>query len=184
MKKLYGLNQEINITDQAQLTHKNSQNKYVGRFCYERTTGDRLFHWKKRYYGLWTSFLPNSYRLKLKLLICFTSQDVNWWTGVNWNIGALLVNYVDACISCLDSHSDGTHSQQQTHCYDVMLHFSKYVPKKQTNIESIEWLENVSFNVDSAPWTATRAPFLLQFAIVASPSILHIIVCNMDITAN
>ncbi len=130
--------------------------------------------------------LPNSYRLKLKLLICFTSQDVNWGTGVHQldYLVHYLANYVDAFISCLDSHSDGTHSQQQTHCYDVMLNFSKYVPKKQTNIESIEWLENVSFNVDSAPWTATRAPFLFQFTIVASPSILHIIVCNMDVTAN
>lgn len=63
-----------------------------------------------------------------------------------------------------------------------MLNFSQYVLKKQTNIESIEWLENVLFNVDSAPWTATRAPFLLQFAIVTSPSILHIIVCDMDVT--
>ncbi len=39
----------------------------------------------------------------------------------------LLVDYCDVFISCLDSHSDGTHSLQRIHCWanDVMLHFSK-----------------------------------------------------------
>ncbi len=40
-------------------------------------------------------------------------------------------------ISCLDSHSDGTHSLQRIHWWvnDVMLHFSKTVPmKKQTHL--------------------------------------------------
>ncbi len=40
-------------------------------------------------------------------------------------------------ISCLDSHSDGTHSLQRIHWWksDVMLHFSKYVlMKKQTHL--------------------------------------------------
>ncbi len=31
----------------------------------------------------------------------FVSQDMNWW---------LLVDYYNVFISCLDSHSDGTHS--------------------------------------------------------------------------
>ncbi len=40
----------------------------------------------------------------------------------------LLVYYCDVFISCLDSHSDGTHSLQRIHWWasDVMLHFSKF----------------------------------------------------------
>ncbi len=34
------------------------------------------------------------------------------------------MNYYDVFISCLDSHSDGTHSLQLAS--DVMLHFSKF----------------------------------------------------------
>ncbi len=47
------------------------------------------------------------------------------------------VDYCDVFISCLDSHSDGTHSLQRIHCWasDVMLHFSKSVlMNKQTRL--------------------------------------------------
>ncbi len=59
----------------------------------------------------------------------FTSQDINWWTGVC----GLLVDYCDVFISCLDSHYDGTHSLQRIHRWtsDAMLHFSKSVPMKR-----------------------------------------------------
>ncbi len=36
-------------------------------------------------------------------------KDVNQW------IGQLFVKYDDVFISCLDSHSDGTHSLQRIH---------------------------------------------------------------------
>ncbi len=65
----------------------------------------------------------------------FTSQDVNWWPGLEWC--GLLVDYCDAFLSCLDSHSDGAHSLQRIHYWasDVMLHFSKSVQlKKQTHL--------------------------------------------------
>ncbi len=35
------------------------------------------------------------------------------------------VDYCDVFISCLDSHSDGTHSLQRIHWWDTMLHFWK-----------------------------------------------------------
>ncbi len=59
----------------------------------------------------------------------FTSQDVNWWTGVVWSTCGLLWCF----INCLDSHSDGTHSLQRIHWWasDVMLHFSKSVLMKK-----------------------------------------------------
>ncbi len=50
----------------------------------------------------------------------FTSQDINWWTGVMRVTCGLLSCF----IRCLDSHSDGTHSLQSIHWWtsDVMLH--------------------------------------------------------------
>ncbi len=49
------------------------------------------FHWRKHYYELWTRILARSDGLKLKHLDgfvsykqLFTSQDVDWWTGVVW----------------------------------------------------------------------------------------------------
>ncbi len=39
----------------------------------------------------------------LDLFQLLSPPDVNWWTGVVWIL-------VDVFISCLDSHSDGTHS--------------------------------------------------------------------------
>ncbi len=43
------------------------------------------------------------------------------------------VDYCDVFISCLDSHSDGTHSLQSIHCWDTdaMLHF--YKSDEETN---------------------------------------------------
>ncbi len=61
-----------------------------------------------------------------------TSQNINWWTGF-----VLLVNYCDICISCSDSHCDGTHSLQTIHWWtsDMMLNFSKsFSMKKQINL--------------------------------------------------
>ncbi len=53
--------------------------------------------------------------------------------GLEWC--ELLVDYCDVFSSCLDSHSDGTHSLQRIYWWasDGMLHFYKSVPmKKQT----------------------------------------------------
>ncbi len=53
-----------------------------------------------------------------------------------------LVDYCDVFISCLDSHSDGTHSLQRIHWWtsDAMLNFFKSVPmKKQTHLHLLAW---------------------------------------------
>ncbi len=66
----------------------------------------------------------------MQLFFHNTSAD-----GLEW--GGLLVDYCDVFISCLDSHSDGTHSLQRIHWWasDGVLHFSKSVPmKKQTHL--------------------------------------------------
>ncbi len=99
-----------------------------------------LFHWRINIMdrALHKSILDGSNRLKLKTLMDLflistqrlASQDINWWTGVH---------YCDVFISCLDSHSDGTHSLQRIHCWasDAMLHFSK--PDEETN-SSTSWM--------------------------------------------
>ncbi len=52
----------------------------------------------------------------------------------------LLVEYCDAFISCLYSHSDGTHSPNRIHWWasDIMLHFSKSVPKKKLILDGLQ----------------------------------------------
>ncbi len=59
----------------------------------------------------------------------FTSQVIKW-----------CVDYCGVFISCLDSHSDGTHSLQRIHCWatDAMLHFSKSDEEK--NLSQIVWV--------------------------------------------
>ncbi len=71
-KKLSHLNWERNM-HRSSTVYKRKQsktvlNKYVSRFCLERTTGDGLFHWRKWYYGLWTGILSRRNVLKLKCL--------------------------------------------------------------------------------------------------------------------
>ncbi len=64
------------------------------------------------------------------------------------------VDYCDVFISCLDSHSDGTHSLQSIHWWvsDVMLQFSKSVPtNKQTfwvkcSFNMPGWVQGVYFH--------------------------------------
>ncbi len=59
--------------------------------------------------------------------------------------GLLVVHYCDVIISCLDSHSDGTHSLQRIHWWttNVMLHFSKSVllKKKKTHLHLGLWFQ-------------------------------------------
>ncbi len=65
--------------------------------------------------------------------------------GLEWC--GLLVDYCDVFISCLDSHSDGTHSLQRIHCWtsDVMLHFSKSDEETNSSTSWITFSENFQF---------------------------------------
>ncbi len=51
------------------------------------------------------------------------------------------VDYCDVFISCLDSHSDGTHSLQSIHCWDTdaETHFSK--PNEKQTHPNLGWTE-------------------------------------------
>ncbi len=52
-----------------------------------------------------------------------SSPDVNWWTGVVW----IIVMFLS------DSHSDGTHSLQSIHCWDIDAETHFYKPDEETN---------------------------------------------------
>ncbi len=66
-----------------------------------------------------------------------TSQDT-LTDGLEWC--GLLVDYSDVFISCLDSHSDGTHSLQRIHWWvsDMMLHF-QISSHEETNTYWAPW---------------------------------------------
>ncbi len=59
------------------------------------------------------------------LFLINTAFRFTGWLLMDW----ICVNYCDVFISCLDSHSDGTHSLHRIHWWasDVILHFSKSV---------------------------------------------------------
>ncbi len=126
MKNLSYLNQERNM-HRSSTVYKRKQsktvlNKYVGGFWCERMTADELFHW------IMDSYFGHNICDGLKLVK----------NGLEWC--GLLVDYCDVFISCLDSHSDGTHSLQRIHWWasDVMLHFSKSVLMKKDS--STSWM--------------------------------------------
>ncbi len=52
------------------------------------------------------------------------------------------VDYCDVFVSCLDSHSDGTHSLQRIQWWasDAMLHFSKYDEETNSSTSCMAWV--------------------------------------------
>ncbi len=65
-------------------TVQNSSKQMCGWILMWETTGDGLFHWRKRFYGLWTRILVKNIFMELFQLL--SSQDVNWWItcGILW----------------------------------------------------------------------------------------------------
>ncbi len=64
--------------------------------------------------------------------ICFSFRLLKTLTdGLEWC--GLLVDYCDVFITCLDSHSDGTHSLQSIHCWDTDAETHFYKPDEETN---------------------------------------------------
>ncbi len=77
--------------------------------------------------------------------------NIYWWTGVMW----MFVDYCNVFISCLDSHSDGTHSLNIHWTSHVMQLFSKSVQmKKQTHLH-LGWPEgkDIFQQIFSFGWT-------------------------------
>ncbi len=99
-------------------------NKYVGMVVMWETGGDGFFTGGSVImdYGLFgilgrseglNASIVNLFLTNMQL---FTSQDVDWM------LSGLLVDYSDVFISCLDSHSDGTHSLQGIHWLSFWRH--------------------------------------------------------------
>ncbi len=114
--------------------------------CIYPDSDKTTFHWRKQYYGMEDSYFDVQIVLLMDLVFftnieLFTSQGINRWTGVVWIT-------CDVFISCLDSHSDGTHSLQSIHWWasDVMLHFSKSVPMKKKLIYILDGLRVSTFS--------------------------------------
>ncbi len=103
----------------------------------------QLFHWRKRYYELWTRVLDESNILQVKIYWwmhflwkqLFSSQDVNWWTGVVWITCGLLWCFYQLfgrLILTAPIHCRASIDEQ----VDIMLNFSK--SKERTN-SSLGW---------------------------------------------
>ncbi len=113
---------------------RNSSKQICGWILMWETAGDGLFHWRKRYYGLWIHVLARNKGLKFKSLkdgfVSYKHAASHVTDGLVWITCGLLW----CIISCLDSHSDGTHSLQSIHCWasDGMTH----VPKSDEEINS------------------------------------------------
>ncbi len=67
--------------------------------------GDGLFHWRK-----WTGIMDWYFGCNDRFVYCFIRCYLIDWSNVDY----LWIN-CDVFISCLDSHSDGTHSLQRMH---------------------------------------------------------------------
>ncbi len=110
-------------------------NKYVGGFWCERTTVKGLFL-EEAFLWIIDSYFGQKQCFKL---ICLNDGCVFLKTHSFLPHKTLIVglDYWDVFISCLDLHSDGTHSLQKIHWWanDVMLNFLKSVPmRKQTHL--------------------------------------------------
>ncbi len=106
--RLVWITREIG-TDQAVFTSKNSLKQLE-----DNRSG--LFHWRKRYCGLWSHILAKSNSLK------FTQSFLLHKTLIHGRESCgLLVDYCNVFISCLD----GTHSLQRIHWWanNVQLDF-------------------------------------------------------------
>ncbi len=145
------LNQEryMHRSSTCSLQAKTDLHKYMWGFRCEKTTADGLFPLEEVW--LWVSD-----NLKLKYLNDGFVSYTQSFSFHNILIGplewcGLLVDYCDVFISCLDSHSDGTHSLQSIHCWaiDINLHFSKSVPiNKQIHLRVGKFSENFNFGVN------------------------------------
>ncbi len=88
--------------------------------------------------GTWLYHL-NTEKVRFSWYVTFNKRFI---TNTACGLLTLLVNYCDVFISCLDSHSDGTHSLQRIHWWAnyIKLNFSKSVPMKKKLIYILDCL--------------------------------------------
>ncbi len=152
-------------TDQAPFKSQNSNKKICHRILIWEDNRRWTFLLEGVLLWIMDSYFGQKWQFEFKTpwwWICFlqtcsfslhrTSIDGLEWCG-------LLVDYCDVFISCLDSHSDGTHSLQRIHWWgsDVMLQFFKYVLMKN---KLIYFLDGLRVNTFSANFF-----FLLNYSL-------------------
>ncbi len=76
--------------------------------------GYTFFPGRKRYYGLWI-FWPEVKMLNLTNTQLFTSQEVNWWTGVVWII-VMFLSAVWTLIPTAPIHCRASTDEQVMQC--------------------------------------------------------------------
>ncbi len=85
-----------------------------------------LFHWRKRYYELWTLCILVKNVLMLDLFHLLSSPDVNWWTGVVWIIvmflSAVWTLILTAPIHCRASIAE---TLMQRHISTILISYKK-----------------------------------------------------------
>ncbi len=103
---------------------------------------ENFFQWRKL--GLGTGILARSSNALTMPLFLIRLR----WTAVLWITWGLLWCF----ISCLDSHSDGTHSLQWIHWWasNVMLNFSKSVLMKKWTHLHLGWPDVSQYEVNSS----------------------------------
>ncbi len=100
--------------------------------------------------------------------------------GLEWC--GLLVDYCDVFISCLDSHSDGTHSLQRIHWWasDVMLYFSKSVLMKKKNTYILDGLK-VSVLPSCVHIWLVSCPCLVWLLVNSRPAVFEWLCVNYPV---
>ncbi len=109
------------------------------------------------------SILARSKGLKLQCLN-------NGFVSYKLNSCGLLVNYCEVFISCLDSHSDGTHSLQRIHWWasDIMQHFSKSDKETNSFTSLMNWgWVNFTFLGELSLQTHTYKSIFFSFGLFA-----------------
>ncbi len=134
----------------------------------------QLFHWRKCYYGLWCFSYKQRFEVKNVLMMdlfltnmqLFTSQDINWWTGVVWII-VMFLSAVWTLILMAPIHCRASIGEQ------LMLNFSKSV--EETNSFSCwmvwGWVTlHFYFWVNSKVYNhSTQCGFECQIFLIALP---------------
>ncbi len=128
-------------------TVQNSSKQICGWILMWETTGDGLFHWRKRFYGLWTRILVRSDGFKLKKSLndgffsykhadfSFTRCELMDWSGVDylWII-VMFLSAVWTLILTAPIHCRGSTGEKVMQCY-----ISPNLMKKQTHLSWMSW---------------------------------------------
>ncbi len=77
--------------------------------------GVGLLHWRKHYYALWPETMVKKKNVLMDFFLRNAQLSLHNTSIDGLESCGLLVDYCDFFISCLDSHTDGTHSLQRVH---------------------------------------------------------------------